>query len=125
MDPSTASLADEPCAPLRAGAERATPRQLAEWSRQVPEWSLIERDEALRLERTFPVPDFAAALAFARVVGEMAEREGHHPSLLVEWGRLTVAWRTLRTRGLHRNDFVMAAKTDRLWEGWTGDGAEG
>lgn len=123
MDRPTVSLADERCLPLRAGAERATPRQLAEWSRQVPEWSVIERDEALRLERVFPVPDFAAALDLARSVGEMAERDGHHPALLVEWGRLTVTWRTLRMRGLHRNDFVMAARTDRLWEGWTGDGA--
>jgi len=120
MDRPPASLADEPCLPLRPGAERATSRQVAGWCRQLPEWSVIERDEALRLERVFHLPDFAAALEFARRVGEMAERENHHPALLVEWGRVTVTWRTLRMRGLHRNDFVMAAKTDRLWEDWTG-----
>ncbi|HSE95394.1 MAG TPA: 4a-hydroxytetrahydrobiopterin dehydratase, partial [Methylomirabilota bacterium] len=59
-------------------------------------------------------PTFVAALDFTNRVGALAEAEGHHPALLTEWGRVTVSWWTHAIRGLHRNDFVMAAKTDRL-----------
>ena len=62
--------------------------------------------------RTFPV--FASALAFTNQVGALAEAEGHHPAILTEWGRVTVSWWTHAIRGLHRNDFIMAAKTDAL-----------
>ena len=80
----------------------------------MPEWELVEVDGVERLRRVFSFDDFAGALAFANEVGELAEREGHHPALLVEWGRTTVSWWTHKIRGLHRNDFVMAAKTDRI-----------
>ena len=70
-----------------------------------------------RLERAFTFSDFAAALAFTNRVGAAAEAEGHHPALLTEWGRVTVTWWTHAIRGLHRNDFVMAAKTDALARG--------
>lgn len=75
-----------------------------------------EREGIPRLERAFRFPDFAGAMDFARRVGAAAEAADHHPSLLVEWGRVTVSWWTHKIRGLHRNDFVMAAKTDALYE---------
>jgi 4a-hydroxytetrahydrobiopterin dehydratase len=81
---------------------------------QVPDWQIVERDGIKRLERVFKVKDFAAALAFTVQVGELAEAEGHHPALLTEWGRVTVTWWTHKIRGLHRNDFIMAAKTDQV-----------
>ena len=56
------------------------------------------------------------SLDFALRVGRAAEEEGHHPLLTVEWGKCTVVWWTHKIRGLHRNDFIMAAKTDRLYE---------
>jgi 4a-hydroxytetrahydrobiopterin dehydratase len=67
-----------------------------------------------RLERQYRFRSFVDALAFTNRVGEIAEAEGHHPAILTEWGRVTVSWWTHKIRGLHRNDFVMAAKTDRL-----------
>ena len=81
---------------------------------QVPDWPLLERDGIARLEWLFHFPGFAYALAFANQVGALAEEEGHHPALLTEWGRVTVTWWTHKIRGLHRNDFIMAAKTDAL-----------
>jgi 4a-hydroxytetrahydrobiopterin dehydratase len=81
---------------------------------EVPDWAVVRQDGVPRLDRVFTFPDFAAALAFTRKVGALAETEGHHPALLTEWGRVTVTWWTHAIRGLHRNDFVMAAKTDRL-----------
>jgi 4a-hydroxytetrahydrobiopterin dehydratase len=59
--------------------------------------------------------NFVEALHFTNKVGELAETEGHHPSLLTEWGKVTVTWWTHKINGLHRNDFIMAAKTDELY----------
>ena len=68
----------------------------------------------LRLEKTFKFKNFRQALEFTNTVGELAEQEDHHPAILTEWGRVTVAWWTHKIRGLHRNDFIMAAKTDSI-----------
>lgn len=107
-------LAAEKCEACRAGAPTVTDEEIAELHPQVPDWTIVERDGVRRLERVFRFPDFRSALAFTNRVGELAEAEGHHPALLTEWGRVTVTWWTHKIRGLHRNDFVMAAKTDRL-----------
>ena len=102
------------CVACRRDAPRVTDEEIAELRPQVPDWELVEEDGIPRLRRVFPAEGFAGALAFATRVGELAEAEGHHPALLVEWGRTTVTWWTHKIRGLHRNDFVMAAKTDAL-----------
>jgi 4a-hydroxytetrahydrobiopterin dehydratase len=68
-----------------------------------------------QLERTFRFPNFREALTFTLQVGELAEAEGHHPVLVTRWGSVTVIWWTHKIRGLHRNDFIMAAKTDALF----------
>src|ERR687898_983466 len=81
----------------------------------VSDEEIAEVDGIKRLQRVFRFDDFAQALAFTDAVGALAESEGHHPALLTEWGRTTVAWWTHKIKGLHRNDFIMAAKTDRLY----------
>jgi 4a-hydroxytetrahydrobiopterin dehydratase len=105
----------EQCVACRPDAPRVVGAELAELSKEVPEWTVTEREGIVRLERVFPFSSFAEALAFTNRVGAVAEEQGHHPALLTEWGRVTVAWWTHAIRGLHRNDFVMAAKTDALW----------
>ena len=107
-------LTDQKCEACRIGAPKVNESEIAELKPQVPDWQLILRDEIWRLERSFEFKDFAAALAFANQVGALAEEEGHHPAILVEWGSVTVSWWTHKIRGLHRNDFIMAAKTDRI-----------
>ena len=82
--------------------------------REIPDWGLREREGIAQLERVFPFANFADALAFTNRVGALAEEAGHHPALTTEWGRVTVAWWTHTIRGLDRNDFIMAAKTDAL-----------
>ncbi len=99
----------------RRDAPTVTDAEVAELKPQIPEWSLLERDSIKRLERVFKLDNFASALVFTNKVGELAEGEGHHPAILTEWGRVTVTWWTHKIRGLHRNDFIMAAKTDRLY----------
>ena len=102
------------CTACRKGEPTVTEAEIAELHPQVPEWRIIERDGIRHLEGTFRFEDFGQALAFTNKVGEIAEEAGHHPDLLTEWGRVTVTWWTHKIRGLHRNDFIMAAKTDRL-----------
>src|SRR5262245_3971828 len=114
MEGNMAELTAEKCVACRRDAPRVTEADIAELKPQVPDWQMLERDGISRLERVFQFADFVAALAFTNRVGALAEEEGHHPALLTEWGRVTVAWWTHKIRGLHRNDFIMAAKTDAL-----------
>ncbi len=100
------------CTACRRGEPTVTEQEIAEYHPQAPDWELVEQDGIKRLERRFTFPDFAGALAFTNRVGALAEEEGHHPALLTEWGRVTVTWWTHKIKGLHRNDFIMAAKTD-------------
>jgi 4a-hydroxytetrahydrobiopterin dehydratase len=109
-----AGLAAEHCAACRPGAPHVGAGEAEALLHDLPGWRVVARDGADRLERVFAFPDFAAALAFTNRVGAAAEAEGHHPALLTEWGRVTVSWWTHAIGGLHRNDFVMAAKTDAL-----------
>ena len=102
------------CVACRKGAPTVTDEETADFRPQVPEWEIVERDSIKRLERTYVFDNFIQALSFTNGVGEIAEAEGHHPALLTEWGKVTVTWWTHKIKGLHRNDFIMAAKTDRL-----------
>ena len=113
---ATQTLAGLKCVACQRGAPTVTAAEIAEYAPQIPEWQVVERDGIQRLERTFRFPNFAAALAYTNQVGELAEAEGHHPALLTEWGKVTVTWWTHKIRGLHRNDFIMAAKTNQLYE---------
>lgn len=106
------------CTPCRGGEPTLTDVEIAQLSLQVPHWSVIERGDGIKqLESSFKFRDFAEALAFTDKVGEIAEDEGHHPDILTEWGKVTVTWWTHAIKGLHRNDFIMAAKTGELYRG--------
>ena len=111
----TEPLTQEKCVACRRDAPTVTDAEVAELLPQVPDWELVELDGIKRLTRVFPADDFAQALEFTKAVGELAEAEGHHPALLTEWGQTTATWWTHKIRGLHRNDFIMAAKTDELY----------
>lgn len=110
-------LARESCVACRADSPLVTEAERGELAPRIPEWRSAVEEGVEKLRRTFRFPDFAQALAFTVRVGEMADREGHHPTLVTEWGRVTVLWWTHKIHGLHRNDFVAAAKTDELFQG--------
>jgi 4a-hydroxytetrahydrobiopterin dehydratase len=103
------------CVPCRGGEPTLDAAEIAALKPQVPDWAVIEVQGEKRLERVFKLKNFAEALAFTNRVGDLAEAEDHHPSLLTEWGRVTVTWWTHKINGLHKNDFVMAAKTDEIY----------
>lgn len=108
-----AELIREKCVACRRDSPRVTDAEMKELSPEIPDWKIVEHDAVPRLEKVFKFPNFAAALGFTNGVGALAEEQGHHPALLTEWGRVTVSWWTHKIRGLHRNDFIMAAKTDQ------------
>lgn len=110
-----APLTAEKCVACRRGAPQVTAEEIAELQPQIPEWNLMDGQEVPQLERVYRFRNFAQALDFTNAVGALAEEEGHHPTLLTEWGRVTVTWWTHKIKGLHRNDFIMAAKTDALY----------
>jgi 4a-hydroxytetrahydrobiopterin dehydratase len=108
----TATLAEKTCTPCRGGVPPLTRAEAERLHGEAPSWQLV--DDAHRIERAFRLADFGAALAFVQQVGALAEREGHHPDITFGWGYATVSLRTKKIKGLHENDFIMAAKIDRL-----------
>ena len=108
------TLIQEKCVACRRDAPKLSDSEIEQLKPEAPEWQVLIEDEIPRLKRVFGFKNFAEALAFTDEVGELAESEGHHPAILTEWGRVTVSWWTHKIRGLHRNDFIMAAKTDDL-----------
>jgi 4a-hydroxytetrahydrobiopterin dehydratase len=110
------SLTQLKCVACRADSPRVTAEEMAEFKLQIPDWQVLDRNGIPQLERAYKFKNFAAALVFTNQVGELAEAEGHHPAILTEWGKVTVTWWTHKIKGLHRNDFIMAAKTDQLYE---------
>ena len=109
-------LTEERCAACRRDSPPVIEREIAELHPQAPGWQLINENGIMKLDRAFRFADFRKALDFTNAVGTLAEGEGHHPRLVTEWGRVEVTWWTHVIRNLHRNDFVMAAKTSQLYE---------
>ena len=108
----SAPLAEKTCTPCRGGVPPLSPEEAENLRAQAPDWSLL--DDARRIERKFQFSNFGEALAFVQRVGELAEQESHHPDVSFGWGYATVSLRTKKIKGLHENDFIMAAKIDRL-----------
>ena len=108
-------LARMTCTACRRGEPTVSDDDIARYHPQIPSWEVVDLAGVRRLTRVFTFDDFGRALAFTNRVGVLAEQEGHHPALLTEWGSTTVTWWTHKIRGLHRNDFIMAAKTDALY----------
>ncbi|MBL3528969.1 MAG: 4a-hydroxytetrahydrobiopterin dehydratase [gamma proteobacterium endosymbiont of Lamellibrachia anaximandri] len=111
---STNELTSVHCEACRADAPRVSDDELAGLIKKIPDWNIEVRDGIMQLEKTFSFHDFVDAVAFTNRVGELAESEGHHPALLTEWGKVTVTWWSHKIKGLHRNDFIMSAKTDQI-----------
>ena len=105
------------CVPCRGGVPTLTDAEIAELLPEVAEWKVAEVDGVKRLEREFRFQDFRSAMAFAIRVGELAEREQHHPDLHIAWGKVRVETWTHKIHGLHRNDFILAAKADAIYGG--------
>jgi 4a-hydroxytetrahydrobiopterin dehydratase len=106
------SLAEKSCTPCRGGIPPLTEEAAAAYHAQAPDWALL--DQAKRIERTYRFKNFGEAFKFVERTATLAEAQGHHPDISFGWGYATVSLRTKKIKGLHENDFIMAAKLDQV-----------
>ena len=107
-----AKLADKRCVPCTQGAEPLKGEELEEKKKELdPDWRVVDEHH---LEREYQFEDFRQALEFVNEVGELAELENHHPDICLSYGKVVLQLWTHKIRGLHDNDFVLAAKIDAL-----------
>ena len=107
----TENLADKNCVPCRGGVPPLQGKELKDIHRSVPNWTVTNGHH---IQREFRFPDFKQALDFVNHVGEIAENQGHHPDILLSWGKVEITLWTHKIDGLSESDFIMAAKIDRL-----------
>ena len=106
------ALAEKSCTPCRGGIPLLTAEEAVRYLAQAPEWDLV--DDGRKIQRTYRFKSFREALGFVQQAGELAEAEGHHPDLCFGWGYATVSLQTKKIKGLHENDFIIAAKLDGM-----------
>jgi 4a-hydroxytetrahydrobiopterin dehydratase len=104
-------LASKTCVPCRGGVPPLAGKELEALAKQVPEWKVVNGHHIVR---KFTFPDFRQALTFANKVGEIAEQQGHHPDILLSWGKAEITTWTHKIDGLTESDFILAAKIDNL-----------
>ena len=107
-------LSQMKCEACRADSPHVTHDEVTEFMQQTPGWQITKEEDTNKLEKVFFFRDWNEALGFTIKVGELAELQGHHPMVVTEWGRVKVVWWTHKIRGLHKNDFIMAAKTEEV-----------
>jgi 4a-hydroxytetrahydrobiopterin dehydratase len=105
-------LSEQNCEACRADAPPISDDDLKQLMPSIPDWQVIVVDGVMQLMREFSFKNFEQAMAFSNRVGDIAEAADHHPAILTEWGKVTVTWWSHKIRGLHRNDLIMAARTD-------------
>jgi len=111
-----ALLAELKCTVCQADDIPLNMDDIADYMSQTPEWEVLDEKGVNKLSRVFNFKDYTSALDFTNLVGRLAEEHGHHPTLITEWGKVTVIWWTHKISGLHENDFIMAARTDKLYQ---------
>ena len=109
------SLISQKCVACKADAPKVTDDELIELLKEIPEWKPITEESMLRLQRVFEFQDYSSAVQFTNKVADLADQEDHHPAILLEWGKVEVTWWTHKILGLHKNDFIAAAKTDLVF----------
>ncbi|MCX6059972.1 MAG: 4a-hydroxytetrahydrobiopterin dehydratase [Chloroflexi bacterium] len=108
------NLAAGQCVACRGGEPSLTNAEIEDLQFHVIGWQVKVVDGVKRLERVFKLKNFVDAMEFTNKIAVIAEEQGHHPLIITEWGRVTVQWWTHVIKGLHKNDFIMAARTDEL-----------
>ena len=112
---SMSDLSQEKCVPCRHGDDALTNAEIQSLMPSLPGWTVWKENELPKLMKQFKFKKYADALNFTVQVGNAADEQDHHPVIVLEWGKVTVYWWTHAINGLHRNDFIMAAATDRLY----------
>ncbi len=110
------NLNQENCVPGKRGSPPLSEAQIMELIQQVEGWEWVHEDNISKLRKTYKFKDFSQAIDFTNQVAQAAEQQDHHPAILTEWGKVTLTWWTHAVQGLHRNDFIMAARSDMLYK---------
>ena len=105
------SLAEKHCVPCRGGVPPLKGEALEQLKSQLPGWQVVDEHHLLK---TYSFPDFRTALDFVNKAGAIAEAEGHHPDLLLSWGRVEAKIWTHKVNGMTESDFILAAKLDEI-----------
>jgi 4a-hydroxytetrahydrobiopterin dehydratase len=108
------TLVSQACEACHVDAPKVSDTELNTLIALIPDWQPTVVDKVMMLKRQYSFKNYKLAWAFANKVSELAESEFHHPSILLEWGKVTVTWWTHSIGGLHKNDFICAAKTDEI-----------
>lgn len=113
-------LAQLHCSEVNDKTARLADDEISQYQTRVPDWYISLKDGEKRLEKSFKFKDFKQAMDFTNRVAGLANDQDHHPAILTEWGNVTVMWWTHKIRGLHLNDFIMAAKTEKAYAEYAG-----
>ncbi|MBB1485348.1 4a-hydroxytetrahydrobiopterin dehydratase [Oceanospirillum sediminis] len=109
-------LSEFSCEACRSDAPRVTGDELEQLLSELPDWELEVIDNVRQITRTYTFSNFRTAMQFSNAIADLAESEGHHPAILTEWGKVTLSWWTHKIMGLHKNDFILAARSDDIYE---------
>ena len=97
-------------------AKKLTNIEIENLHQQIPSWSIIEDEDIKKLVCAFAFSNYEESLEFTNAVARLAEKEDHHPEIILEWGKVTISWWSHKIMGLHQNDFICAAKTDKIFK---------
>ena len=114
MSPLAENLNEESCKPCHGGSALG-PEQIGPYLEKTKGWQLIENHH---IKKKYSFKDFKSALAFVDEIGSLAEEQGHHPDIYLTWGSVEVTLFTHKIGGLHENDFILAAKIDKIYSAW-------
>jgi len=109
------ALIKQQCEICRPGSESITERDQKKYIIELPKWSVFSDRSVKKLSREFTFKNFIEALVFINKIGELAELNQHHPEIHLQWGKVVVTWWTHSINGLHKNDFILAAKSDDIF----------
>ena len=109
-------LINKKCEACRIDAPKVTDEEIPSLMSQIPLWEIIEKNNIKKLTCVFKFSDYGQSLVFTNKVATLADEEDHHPQIILEWGKVKVIWWSHKIQGLHQNDFICAAKTDRLYK---------
>ena len=106
-------LASNTCEACRIDAPKVSDDEVNILLKEIDNWDLIH-EEVKQLKKTFSFSSYKESVDFSNKVSKMADIVDHHPTITLEWGKVTVVWWSHKIKGLHKNDFICAAKTDQL-----------
>ncbi|MDC3152755.1 4a-hydroxytetrahydrobiopterin dehydratase [SAR86 cluster bacterium] len=109
-------LINKKCEACRIDAPKVSNEEIPSLMSQIPLWDVIEENNIKKLTCLFKFSDYEQSLVFTNKVATLADEEDHHPKITLEWGKVRVIWWSHKIQGLHQNDFICAAKTDRLYK---------